>query len=154
LIYRAGRRTFPPEPIRVKADHVERPPLTARDRKAVVLLVALLPVLAVAAIGNQQITNAYLVWGQRVFQTTILGFHFPITTLVSLDALVSAVLMIGIIAFWRWYGRHWKEPDEITKIVIGVAISATAPLLLAACAVVAATTHQPVPLTWALGFHI
>ncbi|HEY2071316.1 MAG TPA: MFS transporter [Rhizomicrobium sp.] len=154
VIYRAGRKTFPPEPIRVKADHVERPPLTARDRKAVILLVALLPVLAMAAIGNQQITNAYLVWGQKVFQTTIFGFDFPITALVSLDAAVSAVLMIAIIAFWRWYGRHWQEPDEITKIVIGVAISATGPLLLAACAAVATSTHQPVSLTWALGFHI
>jgi len=154
LIYRAGRKTFPPEPIRVKADHVERPPLTPRDRKAVILLVALLPVLALGAIGNQQITNAYLVWGQKVFQTTILGFNFPITALVSLDAAVSAVLMLGIIAFWRWYGRHWKEPDEITKIVIGVAISATGPLVLAASAAVAASTHQPVSLWWALGFHI
>jgi len=62
--------------------------------------------------------------------------------------------MIGIIAFWRWYGRHWQEPDEITKIVIGVAISATAPLVLAGCAAVATATHQPVPLYWALGFHI
>jgi proton-dependent oligopeptide transporter, POT family len=154
VIYRAGRKTFPPEPVRVKADHIERPPLTVRDRKAVVLLVALLPVLAVAAIGNQQITNAYLVWGQRVFQTTIFGFDFPIAALVSLDAAVSAVLMIGIIAFWRWYGRHWQEPDEITKIVIGVAISATGPLVLAGCAAVATATHQPVSLTWALGFHI
>ena len=29
--YLAGRRTFPPEPVRVKNDHVERPPLTIRD---------------------------------------------------------------------------------------------------------------------------
>lgn len=153
-IYRAGRKSFPPEPIRVKADRVERPPLTSRDRKAVILLVALLPVLALSIIGNQQITNAYLVWAQKTFQTTILGFDMPISWLVSVDAAVSAVLMIGVIAFWRWYGRHWKEPDEITKIVIGVAISATGPLVLAGCAAVATATHQPVPLYWALGFHI
>jgi len=154
LIYLAGRSTFPPEPVRKKGDHVERPKLTERDWKAVILLVALLPVLAVSIVGNQEIFNAYLIWGEKNFQTVILGFNMPITWIVSVDAFVSAVLMIGVIAFWRWYGRHWKEPDEMTKILIGVAISALGPLVLAGCASVAASTHHPVPIYWALGFHI
>lgn len=153
-IYLAGRRTFPPEPIRARGDHIERPPLTARDWKAVILLVMLLPILAVSIIGNQEIFDAYLVWGEKAFQTNFFGFNMPITWLVSLDAFVSAVAMIGVIAFWRWYGRRWKEPAEITKIVIGVAISALGPLVLAGCAYSADTTHHPVPLYWALGFHI
>ncbi|HEY1637874.1 MAG TPA: oligopeptide:H+ symporter [Rhizomicrobium sp.] len=153
-IYLAGRRNFPPEPLRKKGDHVERPPLTARDWKAVILLVALLPVLALSIIGNQEIFDAYLVWGEKAFQTVFFGFNMPITWLVSLDAFVSAVTMIGVIAFWRWYGRRWQEPAEITKIVIGVAISALGPLVLAGCALVADATHHPVPLYWALGFHI
>jgi POT family proton-dependent oligopeptide transporter len=82
------------------------------------------------------------------------GFNMPITWLVSMDAFVSTVTMVGVIAFWRWYGRHRKEPAEITKIVIGVAISALGPLVLAGCAFVADSTHHPVPLYWALGFHI
>ena len=154
LIYLAGRCTFPPEPLRRKGDHVERPPLTAHDWKVVILLVALLPVLAVSIIGNQEIFNAYLVWGEKNFQTVIFGFNMPITWIVSLDAGVSTVTMIGVIAFWRWFGRRWKEPDEITKIVIGVSISALGPLVLAGCAAVATATHHPVPLYWALGFHI
>ncbi|MBV9570711.1 MAG: MFS transporter [Alphaproteobacteria bacterium] len=154
LIYLMGRRTFPPEPLRRKGDHVERPPLTAHDWKVVILLVALLPVLAVSIIGNQEIFNAYLVWGEKNFQTVIFGFNMPITWIVSVDAFVSAITMVGVIAFWRWFGRHWKEPDEITKIVIGVAISALGPLVLAGCAAVATQTHHPVPLYWALGFHI
>jgi proton-dependent oligopeptide transporter, POT family len=153
-IYLAGRRNFPPEPVRTKGDHVERPPLTARDWRAVILLVALLPVLAVSIIGNQEIFDAYLVWGEKSFQTVFFGFNMPITWLVSLDAFVSTVTMVGVIAFWRWYGRRWNEPAEITKIVIGVAISALGPLVLAGCAFTADTTHHPVPLYWALGFHI
>lgn len=153
-IYLVGRRYFPPEPLRKKGDRLERPPLTARDWKAVIVLVALLPVLAVSIIGNQEIFDAYLVWGEKAFQTKFFGFDMPITWLVSLDAFVSTVTMVGVIAFWRWYGRHWKEPDEITKMVIGVAISALGPLVLAGCAVVQAATNHPVPLYWALGFHI
>lgn len=153
-IYLTGRKHFPAEPVRKKGDHVERPPLTSRDWKTVILLVALLPVLALSIIGNQEIFDAYLVWGEKAFQTVFFGFNMPITWLVSLDAFVSTVTMVGVIAFWRWYGRRWKEPDEITKMVIGVAISATGPLVLAGCAAVAASTHHPVPLYWALGFHI
>jgi POT family proton-dependent oligopeptide transporter len=151
-IYLGGRRHYPPEPIR--GDHVEQPALTARDWKSVTLLVALLPVLAVSIIGNQEIFDAYLVWGEKAFQTHFFGFNMPITWLVSMDALVSTVTMVGVIAFWRWYGRHRQEPAEITKIAIGVAISALGPLVLAGCAWTADTTHHPVPLYWALGFHI
>ncbi|HEY1962842.1 MAG TPA: oligopeptide:H+ symporter [Rhizomicrobium sp.] len=153
-IYLAGRRHFPPEPLRKKADRVERPPLTARNWKTVILLVALLPVLALSIIGNQEIQDAYLVWGEKTFQTVFFGFNMPITWIVSVDAVVSAITLLMVIGFWRWYSRHWKEPDEITKIVIGVAISALGPLVLAGCAVVADRTHHPVPLFWALGFHI
>ncbi|MBV8798363.1 MAG: MFS transporter [Alphaproteobacteria bacterium] len=155
-IYLTGRKHFPPEPLRKRSDAAapERPPLTSRDWKAVILLVALLPVLALSIIGNQQIFDAYLVWGEKAFQKVFFGFDMPITWLVSMDAFVSAVTMVGVIAFWRWYGKRWKEPDEITKIVIGVAISSLGPLVLAGCAMVADRTHHPVPLFWALGFHL
>jgi POT family proton-dependent oligopeptide transporter len=170
-IYLAGRRYFPPEPLRKTADRVARPPLTNRDWNAIVLLVALLPVLALSIVGNQEIFDAYLVWGKKTFlaptihliypSLATVGFHWvhlsfvmPIGFLVSMDAVVSAVTMVGVIAFWRWYGRRWKEPDEITKIVIGVAISSLGPLVLAGCAAVQARTGHPVPLYWALGFHI
>ncbi|MDE1988010.1 MAG: oligopeptide:H+ symporter [Alphaproteobacteria bacterium] len=153
-IYLVGRRTFPPEPIRKNGGAEKRPPLTARDRKVVILLVALLPFLALSIIGNQEIFDAYLVWGERSFQTVMWGFNMPITWIVSLDAFVSAVTMIMVIAFWRWYGKRWKEPNEITKIVIGVSISTLGPLVLAGCSAVVAATHHPVPLFWALGFHI
>ncbi|MBU6444249.1 MAG: oligopeptide:H+ symporter [Alphaproteobacteria bacterium] len=157
-IYLLGRRNFPPEPLRktsaAKGTADKRPPLTTRDWQVVILLVALLPVLALSIIGNQEIFDAYLVWGEKTFQTNFFGFNMPITWLVSLDAGVSTVTMIGVIAFWRWYGKRWKEPDEITKIVIGVAIGTLGPLVLAGCALGQATMHHRVPLYWALGFHI
>jgi POT family proton-dependent oligopeptide transporter len=72
----------------------------------------------------------------------------------SIDAVVSTFLMIGVIAFWRWYGRRWQEPSEITKIVIGTAISACAPLWLAGISQIVVQTGHPVPLWWCIGFHV
>ncbi len=163
-IYLIGRPTFPPEPgyrtSRAAArehsadSETQRPPLTSRDWQVIVLLVVLLPVQALSLVGNQEIFDAYLVWGEKNFQTMLWGFNMPITWIVSMDAIVSTVAMVGVIAFWRWYGKRWREPTELTKMIIGVIISAFGPLVLAGCAAVATATHHPVPLYWALGFHI
>ena len=155
LIYLFGRYAYPPEKLQKKGEveTVVRPPLTRRDWGVIAILVALLPVLALSLVSNQQIFNAYLIWAEKDYQHVFFGMSMPISWMLSIDALVSTVLMIGVIAFWRWYGRRWPEPSEITKITIGTAISATAPLVLAFASLTVARTGHPVPLWWALGFH-
>jgi POT family proton-dependent oligopeptide transporter len=155
LIYLFGRYAYPPEKLQKKGEveTVVRPPLTRRDWGVIAILVALLPVLALSLVSNQQIFNAYLIWAEKDYQHVFFGMSMPISWMLSIDALVSTVLMIGVIAFWRWYGRRWPEPSEITKITIGTAISATAPLVLAFASLTVARTGQPLPLWWALGFH-
>ncbi|MDE2183460.1 MAG: oligopeptide:H+ symporter [Alphaproteobacteria bacterium] len=153
-IYLFGRRHFPPEPIRQTGKAEKAPPLTLRDWGVVILLVALLPFLALSIIGNQEIFNAYLVWAEKNYQLTAFGWTVPVSWMVSFDAVISSVTMIGVIAFWRWYGKRRREPDEITKIVIGVLISMLAPLALAGASAVVAATGHPVNIGWALAFHV
>jgi len=78
----------------------------------------------------------------------------PITWMLSVDAFVSTGLMAFIIWFWRRWSKSWTEPDEITKIVIGTAITAFAPLVLAAASWRVAETGHPVSIGWAFAFHI
>jgi proton-dependent oligopeptide transporter, POT family len=137
-----------------KDGHVVRPPLTARDRKAVVMLLCLIPVLALSLVGNQEIFNAYLVWAEKNFQIVFFGQTMPITWMLSLDATISTILMAGSVLFWRWYARRWAEPDEMGKMTIGVIIAACAPLTLALASLIVARTGHPVSLGWALAFHI
>jgi POT family proton-dependent oligopeptide transporter len=155
-IYLFGRYAYPPEVFVKKHDvaEVATPPLTRRDWGVIAILVALLPVLALSIVGNNQIFNAYLIWSEKNYDLAMFGGTMPTSWMFSIDAVVSTFLMIGVIAFWRWYGRHWKEPSEITKITIGTAISATAPLVLAAISQIVATTGHPVPLWWAIAFHV
>lgn len=152
--YLIGRKNFPAERLHQDGPKEKLEKLAARDWAAVILLVALLPVLAFCALGNQQIFNAYLVWSGNNYQMTYFGFTVPSGWMMSFDAVFSSITMIGSIAFWRWYGKHRQEPDEITKIVIGVVISAFAPLALAGASAVVAATHQPVSLGWAVAFHV
>jgi POT family proton-dependent oligopeptide transporter len=151
--YLYGRRTFPPEPVKKMGTKEKHPPLTAHDWRVVILLVALLPVLAFSIVGNQQIFNAYLVWAEKNYQLVFFGWEMPVTWLGSLDAAISSITMIAVIAFWTWYGKRHKEPNEITKIIIGVSISTCAPLTLAGASMMVAATGHPVSLGWAVAFH-
>jgi POT family proton-dependent oligopeptide transporter len=74
--------------------------------------------------------------------------------MLSVDAFISTILMAGSVLFWHWWAKRWTEPDEITKIVIGVAIAAFAPIVLAVASVVVASTGHPVSLIWAVAFHV
>ncbi len=154
--YLLGRRTLPPEPPKAKPGSANpaRPPFTRSDWIKTGVLVMLLPVLAVSIVGNQQIFNAYLVWGEKNYELAILGMHMPITDLLGYGSIISASTIAISVAFWRWWAKRWTEPDELTKIAIGVAISATAPLLLVlACTIIAAHGGR-VSLWWAIGFEI
>ena len=154
LIYLRGRYALQKEKLRGDSQKAARPPMTARDKKAVVLLILLIPALALSLVGNQEIFNAYLVWAEKNFQLVFFGHTMPITWMLSVDAFVSTALIAGSLMFWRWYGKHWREPAEITKIAIGVFIAALAPAVLALASLVVATTGHPVSLIWAVAFHI
>jgi POT family proton-dependent oligopeptide transporter len=153
-IYLYGRPTFPPEPVRKVGGEEKRPPLAGRDLGVVILLVALLPALALSIIGNQEIFNAYLVWAEKSYQLTFFRWTVPVSWMLSFDSIFSSVTMVGVILFWRWYGKRRREPDEITKIAIGVAISTFAPLTLAGASAVFAATGHPVSIGWAVAFHL
>src|SRR5262249_51547789 len=64
--YLMGRRWLPMhQPKRVAGG--DGTPLTPREWRTVLLLVALLPVLAATNLGNQQMYNAFVVWGEKSF---------------------------------------------------------------------------------------
>ena len=126
--------------------------LTGRDWRAVIALLALIPVLAVAIVPNNQIFNAYLIWGDAQFDLVFMGKKLPTTWLISLDAIVSVSFLAIVALFYRWYGKRWREPDEITKIIIGSVFSIAGAL----CLVTAAATQgngQKIGLFWPVAFH-
>ena len=149
-IYLVGRPALPPEPPLRGKSGMARPPLTPAEWRNVVVLVVLLPVLAVSAIGNQQIYNSYLVWGEANFRLTFFGMAMPVTWLLSADGILSAATMAGSVLFWHWWARRHAEPDEITKIAIGSAFAAIGPLLLALATTLSG--GQRVSLAWGMAY--
>lgn len=155
LIYLSGRKYLPPDPKlqRTKQSRAARPAMSRRDWQVLTILILLIPVLAVGSLGNQQLYNAYLLWADGAYDFNLLGFRMPTTFLATLDATVSVLFLVASVAFWRWYGARWKEPDELTKITLGCFVSALAFVLLAIVASHAAATGTKVSLWVAVAVH-
>jgi POT family proton-dependent oligopeptide transporter len=155
IVYLSGRAWLPPEPPIVRRkDKTVRSRLTVAELRTVLALAALVPALALASVANQQIFNAYLVWGEANYQLVFFGKTMPITWILSFGSIISALMIAISVMFWRWWGRRWTEPDEVTKLVIGILIAAVAPLTLAAASAIVASSGQRVGLGWALAFEI
>jgi POT family proton-dependent oligopeptide transporter len=153
VIYLSGRKWLPPEPARMRAGSPTRPKLTRKEWNAVFVLVMLLPVLAIGAVGNQQIFNAYMLWVPSNVNLVFFGRTMPTTWLITVDSVVSVSSLVVALAFWRVWSRRFKEPSEVIKITIGLGLSAVALLALAGAAVVSAT-GQKAGIGWVLTFEI
>jgi POT family proton-dependent oligopeptide transporter len=158
-IYLSGRKYLPHDsPVveekEASPDHAAKTQLTRRDITAIVVLIALLPVLTIAIIPNQQIFNAYLVWAEANADLIFFGKKMPTTWLITLDSIVSVSFLFISVIFWRRWSKKFREPAEITKIAIGSLIAVTGMLSLAAGAAVAAKSGGKVGIGWILGFEI
>ena len=154
VVYLAGRRVLPAEPS-LRAARRDRPVgrLAAGDMKVVMLLLLLLPVVALVMVGNTQIFNSYLIWGQQNYRLDFFGHTMPVSWLLSLDAASGVPTTVLALMFWRWWERRRPATNELGKMVVGAAIMATAPLCLAFAAWTDAGRHQ-VGLQWGVAFHV
>jgi POT family proton-dependent oligopeptide transporter len=159
VIYIAGQKYLPKEHFDVpgksaaKADKPKQDPMSRQDWLATIALLLLIPVLAVAIVPNNQIFNAYLVWGDQQFALYWGEEKLPTTWLITLDAVVSVSFLAGVAAFYRWWKTKWQEPDELSKIIIGSLFSIGG----MACLYMAAATTPPgekIGLFWPVMFHV
>jgi POT family proton-dependent oligopeptide transporter len=146
-------RWLPSEPPLARRGGEPEPPLTAQEWRVAGVLVLLLPVIALASIGNMEIFNAYLLWGKANYQLVFFGQVMPITWLLSLDAFIGVGATTANVLFWRWWSKRRRNPDEIVKVGLGAIVAASAPLILSLASLYAAGGHK-VGLGWGLAFHI
>ena len=154
FVYLAGRRWLPPEPAPTPKADAAHPgsALTRREKARLALLLALIPVLVLSIVGNQQYGNAFPLWSERHMDLILFGWQVPVTWLQAIDAFVSTATMLASIAFWRWWAQRRREPDELTKMGWGAILAAGGPALIVLAAGVADATHSKVSLVWTLGY--
>ncbi|MGC1301108.1 MAG: oligopeptide:H+ symporter [Caulobacteraceae bacterium] len=153
--YLFGRYALPQQPRLNRDDDVSaRPKLTVSHWRNIIILVALLPVLALGMVGNNEIFNAYMVWAERTYNLVFFGWTMPVTWLQSFANLSSAVTIVASVVFWRWWRIRRREPDELTKMAFGTIVCMLAPLALALAALLHARTGQRVSLGWGVLFQV
>jgi POT family proton-dependent oligopeptide transporter len=152
FIYLSGHRWLPSETASVRGRQAApRDPMRREDWVCVTYLVILIPVLAVAMLTNQQIYNAYLVWGDQRFDLRLL--NNTSSWLITVDAAVSFVMLVAVALFWKWWGAIRTEPDEITKMIIGSVFTIAGAL----CLYMGALTAPPggkISLLWPMCFEL
>lgn len=129
-VYLRGRKWLPPDVRRGGQGSMAAVALTRRERRRVALLAALIPLFGVASAAGYQVQNVYPLWVERTLDMTIMGWRMPVTWLQSVDASFCAASIIVSLIFWRWRARLGREPDEITKMTLGVVLIAASNLVL------------------------
>jgi POT family proton-dependent oligopeptide transporter len=153
LIYLSGRRWLAPDERPTRTERKARERLSRDDWMCVVYLLILIPVMAVALLTNQEIFNAYLVWGDQQFNLNFMGTTLPSSWLITLDATLSFSMLVAVAAFWKWWGLKRREPDEISKMIIGSVFTIAG----GACLFVAALAQPAggkISLFWPFMFHL
>ncbi len=153
-LYLAGLKWMPARPPVKRVPRAQRARLAGSEARAVLALVLLLPALALSMLGNQEIFNAYIIWGDATYDLVFFGHSMPVSWLISLDAFLGAGIAVLVLLFWRWWDRRRRPVDEITRVILGAFLMAAAPLTLALASAEAAASGKRLGLAWGLAFHI
>src|SRR5256885_1044519 len=153
IIYLSGSRWLPEDRGRARKDEAPREKLTSGDWTCLIYLLILIPVMAISLLTNQEIFNAYLVWGDQQFNLTFMGTTLPSSWLITLDAILSFSMLVAVAAFWKWWSLKHREPDEISKMIIGSFFTIAG----GACLFLAAATQPAggkIGIFWPFMFHL
>ena len=154
ILYIYAKPWLPAESRALRAEKAAAPkePLTGNDWARIGALLILVPVMAIALLTNQEIFNAYLVWADEHFQLTFFGTTLPTSYMITIDAAASFGMLVAVAAFYVWYGKRYREPDELGKMIIGSVFTIAGGL----CLVMAAATQGDgkIGLFWPVMFHL
>ena len=120
-------------------------PLTARDRKVVLALFAVMAINVLPQIAYYQLANVLPVWLQEHANLKAGAFDVPIPWYQSIDPLFSIIGLPLLFALWSRQGRGAGEPSEVRKIAIGSFIAGGANLILVAAILL---SNGPVLWIW------
>ena len=127
--------------------------MTGQDLRGLLGIILLIPLLAVALLPNNQIFNAYLIWGDAHLELTLGGLHVPTSWLITLDAGLGLAILAGLPFLYRLYARHRPEPGDLAKLTIG-SLFATGGMLCLALGSALAGADGRTGLGWAIAFHL
>jgi proton-dependent oligopeptide transporter, POT family len=138
----------------------DTPPATRRsarlqpgDGRTIAALVAVMLLVSLFWLAQSQVWNVYALWGRDHLDRMVLGFEVPVTWLQAIDSLAPIVAVPPVLALWRWQAARGREPGELGKIGIGLALMGGAFVWLSLGSGLLLGARQT-PFLWVLVFHL
>ena len=153
VAYLGGQRWLPPEQQRAPTASGKRPPLTPGERRRVIGLLLIWPLVVCYWTAQAQIWNVYNIWLRDSVDLDVGGFSIPVPWFQSLDGLAPGLFIPLVLWIWSRQARRGREPDVLTKLAIGSVIFGLSVGLLAAGPLLAGSTGRA-PVALPLLFHI
>ena len=148
-IYVGGLKYMPADTVR---SATRRAPLSADDRRAIMMIAALLAVTSIFWTLQAQVWNIYPLWLHDFVDRDIGGgIVVPVSWFQSLDALTVLILAPLAVVFWRSQAKRQAEPNDMAKLVIGNLLFGAAALSLAAAQLLSG--KGGIALVWPVAFH-
>ena len=139
ITYLAGQRHLPAGGGRQRKERVDYPPLTRAERRRVWLLLLLIALNVLSFISYSMIWNIGVLWVDQYAElSTALG-TVPAAWFNSVDSLFSVLFVPPLVALWRWQAKRAREPGDIAKIGIGMALTGASALFMVAGSLIAGT---------------
>lgn len=146
--YVARMKTLPPDPPRAVRGAAATP-LTAPERRNLLVLVAFLIVPTSFWIAQAQVWNVYNLWVNAYVDRQVGGFTVPVPWFQSLDSLAPMAMALGALFYAR---RRTSGPRLLGWMGAGCLFFGLGMLALSAGS--AASGAGPVPIAVPLTFHL
>lgn len=152
VIYLAGQRHLPDRRPKRPGD-APLPPLTGSERGRTLTLLVFIALAIPPFIAYSMIWNIGIVWvNEQVSLATPLG-AVPAAWFNAVDSFASIVIAAPLVALWAWQARRGREPDSVTKIAVGGAITGASALFFVLGHLVAGPGGS-VSVPWALAGYV
>ena len=155
LVYLAGLRHMPPDMVRARAIGAPREKVSAlaRGQGWVLLALGALLLAELLNVGTyNQAFNIFPVWAKEHVQLDVAGFQVPVTWFSTLDGFFTILGTAVAVQLWSALARRNREPGDITRVTVGLGLTAAGFLILALAS--AAAGAGKVPIIAGVGFFL
>ena len=154
VIYLAGGRYLPPEPVqRVEAG--PGAPAAAGFGRTMLMLACVAGAVVIFRSAYEQMGNTLALWAdQGVDRTIAAGLSIPMTWFQMFNPLLVFLLTPFLVAHWTRLARKGRETSPLLKMAIGAAGVAAAYLMLAAVAATAEGEGARASWLWLAAFFV
>jgi POT family proton-dependent oligopeptide transporter len=150
-VYSAGRRELPQD--RRVARSVERLAAAPLRPRLLAFLIVVFTLTVCFLVTAGQLGNVYSLWLKSGVDRRAFGVFVPVTWFQSATPIVSALATPLFVALWRRQAQRGTEPSLLTKMGVGLALSAVA-LAWLAVLTVGGQHFGAVSWLWVLPVHL